>query len=280
MATYAIGDVQGCYQELMQLIALIKFNPQKDKLWFTGDLVNRGPQSLEVVRYIKNLEDKAVTVLGNHDLHYLAVASGTEDVKSTDTFQDILNAKDADALFNWLRHRPLIYQENEFLLVHAGIAPEWGLNTALACAKEVENILRGPDYTDFLKHLYGDLPNHWDPDLKNHDRIRVIINYCTRMRYIDAQGNLELKDKGSRARGQKGEHLPWFKLPSRLSPDIRIIFGHWAALGGKTDTPHRYALDTGCCWGNALTALRLEDLCYFNVKCDYSGIDINGVNDE
>jgi bis(5'-nucleosyl)-tetraphosphatase (symmetrical) len=268
MSIYAIGDVQGCYKELMLLLAHIQFNAEKDKLWFTGDLVNRGPQSLDVVRFVKNLADKAVSVLGNHDLHYLAVASGIQALKPADTFQDILDAEDATTLFHWMRHRPLIYQENQFLLVHAGIAPVWDRNTALSCAKEVEDVLRGNAYTEFFKQMYGDSPGQWQSCLKGDERLRVIVNYCTRMRYIDAQGNLELQEKGRL--GELGStYIPWFKLPSSLSPEINIIFGHWAALEGKTDTPRRYALDTGCCWGKALTALRLEDLCYFSVNCYY-----------
>jgi bis(5'-nucleosyl)-tetraphosphatase (symmetrical) len=156
-------------------------------------------------------------------------------------------------------------------LVHAGIAPEWDIETALVCAHEVETALRGVQYLKFLKNMYGDLPAHWDPALKIDERLRIIVNYCTRMRYIDKKGNLELHYKGEIG-GQPESATPWFKMPSRLSPEISIIFGHWAALGGKTETPHRFALDTGCCWGNALTALRLEDLSYFSIKCHYPGV--------
>lgn len=264
MSIYAIGDVQGCYRELIQLLELIDFDAEKDQLWFTGDLINRGPQSLEVLRFVKNLGHKAITVLGNHDLHYLAVASGVMPIKKQDTFQDILQAKDAKDLFDWLRCRPLIYydENKKFLLVHAGIPPQWNIRTALECAHEVEENLRSEYYRESLKNMYGDSPAN---------RFRMIVNYCTRMRFVDAEGNLELQYKTNLS-GQPEGYFPWFKLPCQLPPEINIIFGHWAALMGKTDTSHRFALDTGCCWGNALSALRLEDLSHFSINCDYSGV--------
>ncbi len=277
MSIYAIGDVQGCYKELLQLLELIYFNPEKDQLWFTGDLVNRGPQSLEVLRFVKNLGDKAISVLGNHDLHYLAVASGAVPLTAQDTFQDIMNAKDAKSLFDWMRYCPLIHYDEakNFLLVHAGIAPEWDIATALGCAHEVEEVLRSSNYFEYFKNMYGNSSGSWrNTDLGPQERFRLIINYCTRMRFIDAEGNLELQYKNKEsAGGQLENYYPWFKMPSRLPPEMNIIFGHWAALEGKTETPHRFALDTGCCWGNALTALRLEDLNYFSIKCNYPGVE-------
>lgn len=275
MSIYAIGDVQGCYKELIQLLTLVHFNPEKDQLWFTGDLVNRGPQSLEVLHFVKNLGNKAISVLGNHDLHYLAVASGAVAIKKKDTFQDIINAKDAKILFDWMRYRPLIYYDEakKFLLVHAGIAPAWDIATVLEYAHEVEEILRGTNYLEFLKNMYGNFSElRENTGLNPQERFRLIINYCTRMRFVDAKGNLELHYKKS-VGGQPENYCPWFTMPSRLSPEINIIFGHWAALAGKTNTPHRFALDTGCCWGNTLTALRLEDLNYFSVKCHYPGVE-------
>lgn len=276
MSIYAIGDVQGCYKELMQLLELIYFNAEKDQLWFTGDLVNRGPQSLEVLLFVKNLGDKAVTVLGNHDLHYLAVASGAAAINKQDTFQDVINAKEAKYLFDWLRNRPLIHYDpaKNFLLVHAGIPPKWDITTALGYAHEAEEILRSENYLEYLKNMYGNFSGVWNADLKPQEKFRSIINYYTRMRYIDKNGNLDLHYKDKENTGKQPENFyPWFKMPSRLSPEMNIIFGHWAALEGKTETPHRFALDTGCCWGNALTAMRLDDSSYFSIKCDYSGVE-------
>jgi bis(5'-nucleosyl)-tetraphosphatase (symmetrical) len=271
MATFAIGDIQGCYQELMQLLELIQFNSQKDQLWFTGDLINRGPQSLAVLRFIKNLKDKAISVLGNHDLHYLAVASGAVAYRESDTFQDVLNAPDRNDLYDWMRYKPLLYSdENQrFLLVHAGLAPQWDIKTAFECASEVEEALRGPDCISFLKNMYGNFPDHWDNTLRGNERLRTITNYFTRMRYLDKNAKLELYYKGKVGEEPPGCY-PWFKIPSCREKEIRIIFGHWAALNGKTNDPHFFALDTGCCWGNCLTALRLDDLKFFSVKCNLS----------
>jgi bis(5'-nucleosyl)-tetraphosphatase (symmetrical) len=270
MSIYAIGDVQGCYQELMKLLDLIQLNPQQDQLWFTGDLVNRGPQSLEVLRFVKNLGSKAITVLGNHDLHYLAVASGAVSIKKTDTFQDIIGSKEAKELLEWMRFRPLMHYDagKNFLLIHAGIAPTWDITTALVYAHEVEEILRGSNYFEFLKNMYKNSSE--DPQKK----FNSVINYFTRMRYINQEGDLELVYKNKESTGEHPEnYYPWFKMTSRLPAGLNVLFGHWAALEGKTETPHRFALDTGCCWGNALTALRLEDFNYFSVKCNYSGVN-------
>lgn len=259
MATYAIGDVQGCYDELLDLLSLIEFNPQKDVVWFTGDLINRGAQSLEVIRFVKSLGKSAISVLGNHDLHYLAVAANCEPLQKKDTFHDILSAPDAEELFEYIRHLPLIHHDPKlkFTLVHAGIPPQWNLKTALDCSREIEIILRSENYRDFLLHMYGDSADN---------RFRMIVNYCTRMRYVDKKGNLSLTYKGPIG-GQPKGFYPWFSVATRKTKKDKIIFGHWASLKGKADTPNIYALDTGCCWGNALTALRLEDEQTFQVNC-------------
>lgn len=268
MATYAIGDVQGCFTELQQLLALIQFNLAKDCLWFTGDLVNRGPQSLDVLRFVKSLGDKQVTVLGNHDLHLIAVAYGVQTLKNEDTLREILDAPDGNELIEWLRYRPLIHidKQHGFIMTHAGIAPCWNVKTAHALANEVETILRGKDTGSFLKSMYGDQPDQWDDALAGAPRLRCITNYFTRMRFCYADGRLDLTYKGEIA-GKPADLMPWFMLPNQLSANQKLIFGHWAALSGKCDAPNMYALDTGCVWGNSLTALRLEDEKQFSVKC-------------
>lgn len=259
MSTYAIGDIQGCYNELLDLLSLIEFNPQKDVLWFTGDLINRGSQSLDVLRFVKSLGKSAISVLGNHDLHYLAVASQCEPLQKKDTFHDILAAPDAEELFQFVRQFPLIHHDPQlkFTMVHAGLAPQWTLKEALDCSREFEIILRNENYRDFLQHMYGDTPG---------ERFRLIVNYCTRMRYVDKKGHLELKYKGPIGAQPKGFY-PWYSVSTRKTKKEKIIFGHWASLQGKADTVNIYALDTGCCWGNSLTALRLEDEQYFQINC-------------
>jgi bis(5'-nucleosyl)-tetraphosphatase (symmetrical) len=260
MSTYAIGDIQGCYDELLDLLSLIEFNPEKDVLWFAGDLINRGNKSLEVLRFVKNLGKSAISVLGNHDLHYLAVASNCEPIQKKDTFHDVLSAPDAQELFEYIRHMPLIHHDPKlnFTMVHAGLAPQWTLKEALDCSHELEIILQSKNYRDFLLHMYGDSPD-------NH--LRLTVNYCTRMRYVDKKGNLEMGSKGPIGSQPHGLY-PWFSVPTRKTKDNKIIFGHWASLKGKAETKNIYALDTGCCWGNSLTALRLEDEQYFQVNCN------------
>jgi bis(5'-nucleosyl)-tetraphosphatase (symmetrical) len=267
MATYCIGDVQGCFVELQSLLTHIQFNPKQDTLWFTGDLVNRGPQSLEVLRFIKSL-DKTVVVLGNHDLHLLAIVYGCVKQKPHDTLQDILVAPDRKELCDWLRQQPLLHHDAQigFTLVHAGLPPQWDLQKAMHCAKEVEHVLRGDNYLEFLKHLYGNEPDRWDENLTSWERLRVITNYFTRLRFCKGDGTLELATKGKLHTPPAG-YLPWFKIANRQSKDLKILFGHWAALEGKTDELNVYALDTGCVWGNCLSAMRLEDGKRFSVRC-------------
>lgn len=265
---YAIGDIQGCVTPLKKLLERIRFNPEHDILWFTGDLVNRGPKSLETLRFIKSLGDQHPTVLGNHDLHLLAVASLAQRMTPEDTFTDILNAPDKNELIDWLSKKPLLYHDDVsgFTMVHAGLAPSWDLTTAKRLAKEVETVIQSPAAFDFFQHMYGDHPDHWNETLQGTSRLRCITNYFTRVRFCHPDGRIELKNKGQINPANK-ELMPWFKVPHRVNAHLKIIFGHWAALGGVTDTPNTYALDTGCVWGNKLTAMRLEDEKRYEVSC-------------
>jgi len=268
MATYVIGDVQGCWVELEKLLAVIEFHVVKDTLWFTGDLVNRGPQSLEVLRFVKSLGEKHICVLGNHDLHLLAVAYDTQTQHPRDTLAPILKAPDRDSLINWLRYRPLFFYDarSGFALAHAGIAPAWDVQQAKQCAYEVEAVLQGNEAFFFLRDMYGNQPDRWSNELHGIERLRCITNYFTRMRYCYPDGRLELSCKAAPA--NKPPHLiPWFEVPARTNATLNIVFGHWAALNGRVDVPHVYPMDTGCVWGNCLTAMRLEDRKRFHVPC-------------
>jgi bis(5'-nucleosyl)-tetraphosphatase (symmetrical) len=271
MSIYAIGDIQGCYAEFMALIEQIQFDPQQDQLWFTGDLVNRGPQSLAVLRYVKALGDTQHLVLGNHDLHLLALAYGARKSNPGDTLDEILNAADKIELIEWLRHRPLLHYDssNHFVMTHAGLAPMWTLKQAIKLAYEVESVLQSDEPKHLLHSMYGDQPNCWHPQLAGMERLRSIINYFTRMRLCSADGALDLTYKGVLT--NKPAHLiPWFEVANRANAKEKIIFGHWAALNGKTNTANVYALDTGCVWGNCLTAMRLSDEQRFTVPCGRS----------
>lgn len=266
MAEYAIGDVQGCYGELLLLLKKIAFDPLRDRLYFVGDIVNRGPKSLETVRFIKNLGESAVTVLGNHDLHLLAVASGASKTKRRDTFGDILNAPDRDELLHWLRTRPLLHFEDRFYLIHAGLPPQWDMETAVLCAREAEDVLRNAKADDFFQHMYGDSPDHWSERLEGWPRIRFITNCFTRLRYCDRKGVLNMSEKG-RPGTQPPHLMPWFRVPGRNSEKSKIIFGHWSTLGYHAEN-NCHCLDTGCLWGGELTALRLDgDHERFSVAC-------------
>lgn len=269
MATYAIGDVQGCYTALQKLLKHIQFDPQQDQLWFTGDLVNRGSHSLEVLRFVKELGKSQKTVLGNHDLHLLACAYHQHPGWDEDTFAAILSAPDREELIDWLRQQALFHydQKLDFALVHAGLAPSWDLPKAQMLAQEVETLLRGEKIAEFLGQMYGDKPDYWDESLTGWDRLRAITNYFTRTRFCYPDGRLELSDKGP-ADAPQERILPWFRLPDRLNAELKVIFGHWAALGGITHTPKVYSLDTGCVWGFKLTAMRLEDEKRFGVSCE------------
>ncbi len=268
MAIYAIGDIQGCYDELMSLLELIHFDPADDQVWFTGDLVNRGPASLQVLRVVRELGSSAVTVLGNHDLHLLAVAEGSRSPHKNDTLGDILSAPDRDELLVWLRQQPLMHHDPALnvVLVHAGLPPQWDLAMAQACAKEVETVLRSDYYTAFFQHMYGNQPDVWRDELEGWDRLRFITNSFTRLRYCDTTGHFDFKAKGEPGTQPEG-YLPWFEIPGRRSEDLRIVFGHWSTLGLRQE-PNVISLDTGCLWGNQLTAVRLSgNDAVFCVEC-------------
>jgi bis(5'-nucleosyl)-tetraphosphatase (symmetrical) len=270
MSVFAIGDIQGCYQELIDLLNEINFDQANDQLWFTGDLVNRGPHSLETLRFVKKLGDKVIVTLGNHDLHLLAVSLHTEKKNPKDTLDTILEAPDRRELLDWLRCRPLLHhdQDSGFTLIHAGLPPQWDLQQASALANEVEATLGSEKFTDFFKHMYGDKPDHWSDDLQGWNRLRMIINAFTRMRYCDEDGNFALKEKGPPG-SQPEPYQPWFTIKSRKTRKEKIIFGHWSTifLGNiKNFLQYNvYPLDTGCVWGGTLTALRLDDEKWFSV---------------
>lgn len=263
MSIYVIGDLQGCYQPLIRLLKHISFDEKKDTLWFTGDIVNRGPHSLECLRFIKQLGSHHRIVLGNHDLHLLAVAHGAHEGWPDDTIADILNAHDRQDLLDWLIHQPLLHHEAGYVMVHAGLAAAWDLSKAKTLAREVEGVLQGEHANDFLKHMYGNHPNQWSDALQGYERLRCITNYLTRARFCHSDGSLEL----THTEKSHAELIPWFNVSHRQNADLPILFGHWAALGGVTHTPNAYALDTGCIWGYALTAMRLEDKVKFSVSC-------------
>lgn len=265
MATYAVGDIQGCGIEFRQLLELIHFNPATDKLWLVGDLVNRGPDSLGVLRLVMSLGDCAITVLGNHDLHLLAVAEGVAELHRSDTLNEILEAPDREELLDWLRMQRLLHVEEDWVLVHAGLLPQWSVAQAESLAHEVETALRGNHARDFLEHMYGNHPNSWVNELSGYKRLRVITNAFTRMRVCSAHGAMEFKFKGE-VRDTPPGYLPWFEVAGRASATSTIVCGHWSALGLKI-TPKVIALDSGCLWGGALTAIRLEDRKLFQVPC-------------
>jgi len=263
MATYCIGDIQGCFDELEQLLKLINYDHNQDNLWFVGDLVNRGPKSLEVLRLIKDLPNTKI-VLGNHDLHLLNFYNKIVDFEA-DHLEQILAAPDGKKLVAWLGNQPLIYHDQKYncVLTHAGIYPGWDLTSSLIYAKEAEKTLHSDDCLEFLKNMYGNKPTNWHNDLTRWERLRFIINAFTRMRFCDLKGNLEFDHTGKTDNTPQG-YFPWFKIPWRKTKNIKIIFGHWAALEGKVDEPNVIALDTGCVWGGSLTALRLDDSAIFS----------------
>ncbi len=261
MATYAIGDVQGCNEELQALLSRLKFDRARDRLWFVGDLVNRGPASLEVLRFAHSLGDAAVAVLGNHDLHLLCVAGGFAKKRDDDTLDDLLAAPDEPELLDWLRRRPLMHAQGGYVMVHAGLLPQWSVESAQALAREVEAALGGEQYRPFLKNLYGAEPRVWRDELTGWDRLRVIVNAMTRLRFCNAAGEMALRAKGAQA---PPGFRPWFELRPASEPPI--VCGHWSALGLKVNEKIA-ALDTGCVWGGSLSALRLEDRRLFQVPC-------------
>ncbi|MCH9644210.1 MAG: symmetrical bis(5'-nucleosyl)-tetraphosphatase [Gammaproteobacteria bacterium] len=262
MSVFFIGDVQGCYDQLMALLELIQFDPAKDQLGFVGDLVNRGPKSLEVLRFIKSLNDPIV-VLGNHDLYLLAVGLGARPMIASTTIGETLKANDCEELLEWLRQQKIFHVTQDYCCVHAGIPPQWSIQKAQRHAKELEAVLHGERETciDFLKNMYGDTPTQWHDDLTGYDRLRYITNAFTRMRFCSASGALELDTK-NKTQSNDPNLKPWFNWPT---PDIDIIFGHWAALRGQCSNPRCYAIDTGCAWGESLTAIEVETKALYSV---------------
>jgi bis(5'-nucleosyl)-tetraphosphatase (symmetrical) len=268
MATYVIGDIQGCCQEFENLLNTINFDPADDRLWLTGDIINRGPDSLRALRLAK--QTNALSVLGNHECHLLAVANGVTTAGKKDTLQTIINAHDSQELLDWIRQFPLVHHDTKlgFTMVHAGLHPTWNLPQALELSSEVKAIMQSAKYTDLLANMYGDSPDQWSEQLNGWDRIRCIINYCTRSRYYKQSGKINLKDKGPPG-SQKTGFIPWYSIENRKTAKDKIVFGHWASLhdGDPRDfkSYNIYPLDTGCVWGRKLTALRLEDNCIFQV---------------
>ena len=271
MATYAIGDVQGCNDALQRLVQQIHFDPASDRLWFVGDLVNRGPDSLKVLRYIKRLGASAVVVLGNHDLFLLAVAEGITTSRPEDTLQAILAAPDRDELLAWVRQQPLLYREHPFVLVHAGLLPQWSVCEAEELAREVEIMLRGPVYKDVLRALYPSKQLQWASNLTGPTRLATIIKVLTRLRACSADGLMESSYSGPPDHIPAG-FLPWFRVPNRNHDDTTIVCGHWASLGLHCEE-NLLAIDSGCVWGRQLTAMRLEDRKVFQVDCNNFGCD-------
>jgi len=257
MALYAIGDVQGCHAEFCDLLTLIGFSPSRDRLWLTGDLVNRGPDSLAVLREVIALGDAAVTVLGNHDLHLLTVAAGHRNAHRDDTLATILEAPDRVDLFDWLAQQPLAVAGDGMLMVHAGTLPQWTVLDVVTLAREVESMLRSAGRDNFLRELYGDEPHAWNNALVGHDRLRVIVNALTRLRFCAADGRMEFREKRGARYAPRG-FAPWFAHPNRQTAASLVVCGHWSTLDLLL-APNVLMLDSGCLWGGALTAIRLPD---------------------
>ena len=272
MATYFIGDVQGCDAPLARLLQTIDFSPSRDTLYLLGDLVNRGPGSLAVLRRLMALGGSAHCLLGNHDLHLLAVAHGVRKPHRSDTVQDILDAPDRNALLTWLRHRPMAMMAQGWLLVHAGVLPQWDAAQTLALAHELERELQGADWGVLMHNLYGNTPDHWRDDLRGHDRLRIIVNALTRLRFCSAEGVMEFDTKDSADAAPEG-FMPWFEVPGRRSAGTPVAFGHWSTLGA-VQRPGVLPLDTGCVWGGCLTAARVGDapgeVEQISVRCEQS----------
>ncbi|MFP1916377.1 bis(5'-nucleosyl)-tetraphosphatase (symmetrical) ApaH [Lonsdalea quercina] len=279
MATYLVGDVHGCFVELEALLAQVSFDPARDTLWLTGDLVARGPDSLQVLRFVRSLGSSVRMVLGNHDLHLLAVYAGISRQKSKDRLDALLAAPDIDDLINWLRRQPVLQVDEELKLVmaHAGITPQWDLDTAQMCAREVESILSSDSYPLFLDAMYGDMPNNWLPELSGLPRLRFSTNVFTRMRYCFGGGQLDMMCKTPPAQAPS-MLKPWFNLPGPVPSEYAIAFGHWASLEGKGTPEGIFALDTGCCWGGSLTLLHWETQRYYHQPSQFVQQDDSAQN--
>jgi len=262
---FAIGDLQGCYQSLLDLLKRIDATTPDARLIFVGDLVNRGPQSLATLRLIRSLGDRAQALLGNHDLHLLAAAHGIRKLHRSDTLDEILDAPDREELLDWLRQRPLALLQQNHLFVHAGALPQWSAAKTVALAQEVESVLRSPLWVEFLREMYGNQPARWDDTLQGNDRLRCIVNALTRLRFCTEDGSMELTAKGSTGTSMPG-YLPWFDVPQRQTQDVTVVCGHWSTLG-LVLRPNLIGLDTGCVWGGKLTAVRLADRLLLQVSC-------------
>ncbi|BAN46269.1 symmetrical bis(5'-nucleosyl)-tetraphosphatase [Metapseudomonas resinovorans] len=270
MTAYAVGDIQGCLDQLKCLLEQVRFDPANDQLWLVGDLVNRGPKSLETLRFLYSIRESVVCVLGNHDLHLLAAANDIERLRKADTLREILDAPDRAELLNWLRRQKLLHydEQRDIALVHAGIPPQWSLSKALKRAAEVEEALQDDARLPlFLDGMYGNEPAKWDKDLHGVTRLRVITNYFTRMRFCRADGTLDLKSKEGLDTAPPG-YAPWFSFPERRTRGQKIIFGHWAALEGKCNEPGLFPLDTGCVWGGAMTLLNIDSGARISCSCE------------
>lgn len=265
MATYAMGDLQGCFTAFQRLIDHIQFDPAADKLWLVGDIVNRGPDSLSLLRHIKQAGSAMIMVLGNHDLHLLMVAAGIAKQHPSDTIHPILDAPDRDELLHWLRQQKLFHTADQYAMVHAGLLPSWSIVQAEQLAREVEHALRQDDDRELFALMYGNEPNYWQDDWTGHVRLRVIINAMTRLRVCTPDGRMNFAFKGDLQSIPSG-YLPWFNLPQRASRQHTVICGHWSALGLHL-ADNVIALDTGCVWGRELTAIRLEDRKIFQLSC-------------
>jgi bis(5'-nucleosyl)-tetraphosphatase (symmetrical) len=281
-STYAIGDVQGCFDDLLRLLDKLDFDPDVDRLWFTGDLVNRGPNSLELLRFVHSLGNAAISVLGNHDLHLLAVASGAVKIRKKDTIAEVLNAPDCEELLFWLRHQPLLHHSENlgFTMIHAGLPPQWDLQKASQCARELETVLQNFAYEDLFRNIQKAGPLRWREDLSGWGRLQFITNCFTQLRWCDLDGRIDLQGERRRGLTKKKCSRPWFQIPHRASKPLRVLFGHWAKLvvssqakGGRGVIP----LDTGCANGGRFTALRLEDRRYFRLKCKNKAVPWNSL---
>lgn len=268
MSTYAIGDIQGCLEPLKRLLDRVNFDPAADRLWIAGDLINRGPSSRATLEFLYPMRDRLISVLGNHDLHLLAVARGHRQPNTKDTIEEILGDDNHPEWIEWLRTLPLLHHDPvlDYVMVHAGIPPQWDLERAKAHAREVEAVLQSNQLDDFLAHMYGNEPNVWKNKLYGVERQRLITNYFTRMRFCTPEGELDLQSKGDATTPPPG-FAPWFAHRKHKCREHKIIFGHWAALAGEATASNVFALDTGCVWGGTLTALRLEDEQRFECDC-------------
>lgn len=259
MAVYVIGDIQGCYRQLKTLLNAVGFKSDKDRLWFVGDLINRGPDSLKTLRFVKQLGDQAVTVLGNHDLHLLSAFYADTNLKSSDTLKPVLKARDSEALMQWLRRRPLMHHDIDlnFTMVHAGVYPGWSISEALRYARKVEAFLQGDKHRSFFNKMYGNQPDFWSEDLQGMDCLRFITNVFTRMRYLKLDLRLDLDAKGSPENLVKSNAKPWFEFKQSAIKHSRVAFGHWSTLP-TGQYGNCFAVDSGCVWGGRLTALRID----------------------